>query len=360
MNAAVIVLSDLFLSPETALELPAQPGLSALALIARFGDRQALPGGWREWVAHWARSAGGGSASARTPVAPATAAATVAAAAVWRERQVWIRPDGASSPATVWLASPVHLLTGLATAHLDRRGILRLSPDEKRLLAEDFRGVFAGTGFALIPLHSDGFLLSAPELPLTAAPEPARCVGENLAVSLAVRSGAPLLRQLGAEIEMWLHGHALNSNRQQAGLPPITALWLWGGGPAPREAPAAASPVAVAAFGADPFVDGLWSAGAAAASALPAQSAEVFGYAGARPVLVVEEVGRMLHSHPQWLLPDALAEFDRSLLAPAVQRLRGGQLESLHVLANDRCLSLRRSNLLRFWRRRLRAEAAFR
>ncbi|MFH2134900.1 MAG: hypothetical protein ABII81_06940 [Pseudomonadota bacterium] len=37
-------------------------------------------------------------------------------------------------------------------------------------------------------------------------------------------------RALGNEMQMLLHGHALNQKRLAAGLPPITSLWLWGGG----------------------------------------------------------------------------------------------------------------------------------
>jgi hypothetical protein len=37
-------------------------------------------------------------------------------------------------------------------------------------------------------------------------------------------------RALGNEVQMLLHGHALNQKRLAAGLPPISSLWLWGGG----------------------------------------------------------------------------------------------------------------------------------
>jgi len=37
-------------------------------------------------------------------------------------------------------------------------------------------------------------------------------------------------RALGNEIQMLLHGHALNQKRLEAGVPPISSLWLWGGG----------------------------------------------------------------------------------------------------------------------------------
>ena len=37
-------------------------------------------------------------------------------------------------------------------------------------------------------------------------------------------------RALGNEIQMLLHGHPLNQRRAESGQPPVSSLWLWGGG----------------------------------------------------------------------------------------------------------------------------------
>jgi hypothetical protein len=46
-----------------------------------------------------------------------------------------------------------------------------------------------------------------------------------------------------------------------------------------------------------------------------------------------------------------MADIDRRFLLPAVQALRQGQFEQLHLLANDRHLMRRARDRFKFWRR---------
>jgi hypothetical protein len=139
----------------------------------------------------------------------------------------------------------VHLVAGLTSVHFDRRSVLHLPPEDLAVVESDFRRTFADTGFALRPLASGDFLLSGPQMPLAATLEPARSMGESITHD-SRGAGAPALRRLGAEIEMWLHDHPVNDTRARRGELPITGLWLWGAGPTPSvpsgqaNAPAAA------------------------------------------------------------------------------------------------------------------------
>lgn len=45
-----------------------------------------------------------------------------------------------------------------------------------------------------------------------------------------------LLRRLQMEAQMTLHGHPLNAAREAAGQRPVNSVWIWGCGPAPRQA----------------------------------------------------------------------------------------------------------------------------
>ena len=69
-----------------------------------------------------------------------------------------------------------------------------------------------------------------PEMSPADTEEPARAMGASLAQQAGT---SPALRKLGVEIEMWLHDHAINDTRRRRGDQPVTALWLWGGGPIP-------------------------------------------------------------------------------------------------------------------------------
>ncbi|HEV2269564.1 MAG TPA: hypothetical protein VGR92_08905 [Steroidobacteraceae bacterium] len=329
MRAIVIVIGDLYLEPQLARSEAAAPGIEYLA---RFGDKTTLTGGWRAWVADWL---------GRTQYAGATPA-SVAAAAL---------PDIPAGRA-VWLATPLHLIAGMTGLHCDRRSILRLERAELEVLAASFRDTFRGSGFDLHPLAGGELLLSSP--PQTAPPtttEPARMLLTSVAQALPRGEGALLLRRLGAEIEMWLHGHRVNDERVRRGAPPVATLWVWGGGTPAASSPAAAQGITDAAFGSDAYVRGLWRLAGGESRPMPVDWTAVIKEPRVQRALAVVEVAELLHADSSWRLAQAVAEIDRRLISPSLAALRGGAVERLVLLANDRSLTLRAADRWRLWRR---------
>jgi len=350
VHEAVIVIADLYLqSGELQGELAADAGaLTGLEYVGRFGERERLAGGWRRWLAHWL----GRGDLAGVPVA------TVAAAALAGGGGASARggPAGASAEqATCWIATPVELVAGLTRVHLDRRGIVRLAPDEQAMLAEAFERSFAGSGLRLEPLSDGQFLAVTPGVAAVTTTEPARCAGGVLTVPRGP-AAAPLLRLI-AEIEMWLHGAALNRARTARGAAAVTGLWLWG---ATGETHAASAPGAagngnrhgaIAGFGSDAFVAGLLRLAAGALRPLPAPADAVFADPGSERVVVVAELAGGLPPEEPWILSAAAAALDRQLIRPAVAALTGGSLERLTLIANDTRVAVGRRSGLKRWRR---------
>jgi hypothetical protein len=328
----VIVVTDLYLEPSPAgvgAGAGAAPGLEHLA---RFAQRKTLHEGWRAWVARWAGLARYAGA------APASVAAAPLAAALGSR--------------AVWLATPLHLIAGLTRLHFDRRGILRLPPGECEQLAVSFRDTFRDSGFDLHPLASGELLLSAPaEAVPSRSTEPARILLTSIDEALAVGEGAPALRRLSGEIEMWLHSHPINTRRAQLGAPGIATLWLWGGG-APAISPGTASRELDVAFGSDAYVEGLWRLAGGETRPMPVDWRAMIGEARAPRVLGVVEIAELLHAEASWRLADAVAEIDRRLISPSLDALHRGQLERLVLVANDRCCRIRAADRWRLWRRK--------
>jgi hypothetical protein len=350
----VLVISDLYL-PREPIDLPDGAALPGFQHVTRFGTRSKLVGGgWRSWLAQWL---GVDMRGAATP-------GTIAAKALGSVQGV---AQAAKAQATVWIATPIHLVTSLSSLHLDRRSILRLSPEDANALATEFQRVFHDSGFALRPLESGDFLLLGPPMQVADELEPARVMGESVADAQRRNGTDPTLRRLGAEIEMWLHEHPVNDARARRGEPSVTGLWLWGGGEVPSRAdmqqagggasaqpdtkqPTAASGTDIA-FGRDAYLQGLWASIGRKVTPLPQQLAEVFSYPEAQRAALVIEIGSMLHSAPTWTLFDALAHIDRVFVAPAVEALSASQLQRLVLLANDRELTLRAADRCKLWRR---------
>ncbi|HEY6482365.1 MAG TPA: hypothetical protein VIY54_02455 [Steroidobacteraceae bacterium] len=347
MHELVIVLSDLYLPPAGEAGEARHPLPPGLEHVARFASRVRLDAGWRNWVAGWlgAQSAGnvGRFAAATVAARPVLPIAAQSAA----DRAV---------NASVWLAEPVHLLTGLTSLHLERRALLRLAPDELAALASDFRTVFEGGAYELLPLATGNFLLLGPQVTQMTTAEPARCFGADISAGMPHGPEAGPLRRLSTEVQMWLHDHAINRARSACGEPPVNALWFWGEG-AVSAVPAAQAAFVLAAgtlaFGCDAFLAGLYARTGAEVLTLPAQLDGVFSYPRAQRAVLVLDVGQVLRSNSQWTLGDALAQIDLRFIAPAVQSLRAGRLRTLIVIANDWQLSLTARDRLKRWRRRL-------
>lgn len=303
---------------------------------ARFGSRERLPDGWRGWLSRWLNGGESG------------APATVAAASLLRAPRSTI-----ATTAHAWLATPMHLIAGLTSIHVDRRSILRLDAADQAALAADFQRVFHDSGFHLRPLDAGDFLMLGPQMPVAATLEPARFMGASMADARRGEAANSALLRLGAEIEMWLYDHPVNEGRRRRGEPPVTALWLWGGGDVAthRERTSATPHLPDIAFGRDSYLQGLWAGRGAKVAPLPEQLTDVFGYPQAQRAVLLIEIGVMLQSNSTWTIFDALAQIDRSFIVPAIEALKQGRCERLVIIANDHKLTLRARDRLKIWRR---------
>ena len=280
---------------------------------------------------------------------------------------------GASAPApgapsTLWLATPVHLIAGLTSLHLDRRSLLQLSAAELEGFAADFNQTFGGddpaAALRLRPLLPSGqFLLQAPANLKATTTEPALALVTDLEASLPKGPQAAPFKRLGAELEIWLHSHPLNEARRRRGELPVSTLWLWGGGPAPTPAHGASGPgarqdsasrpePATVVFGNDAYLVGLSGVSGVDVRALPAELAQVIAHTQAQRALVVTELTPLLHAQPHWTVFDAVADLDHRYMAPALTALTDGRLQGVSFIANNVELRVERGDRLKFWRRR--------
>jgi hypothetical protein len=347
MSEVAIILSDLYLGAsgrggiEDRHSAVPKAALPALARIARYAGVSPLGGSWRGWLAEWLGRADLAAACSTTP-------AVVAAAAL---PSTALRDAG-----SVWLATPLHLVAGLRSVHLDYRGVLKLDDATLDTLCADFAATFAARGFALQRLPGGGLLASGPQfadLPLTH--DPARLLGAGIGGSTVQGAGAAQLLQLGAELEMWLHAHPLNAARARRREPPLTTLWMWGGGEltarvtAPPPQPADSDAPFMTVFGEDPVLAGLCTLSGARLRP-PALNAHDILSSGAERTAVVIELFRTDQPQPATLL-DLLQHLDEWVLAPVIRALKDGAIRQLTLIANDRCSVLAARAGLRFWRR---------
>jgi hypothetical protein len=379
----VIIISDLYFPSGEGEGSPVgqvSGALPGLEYAARFGETITLEDGWRAWLARWlgcddlagaapasvAAAALADGAGAALGVGAGAAAGPDADAAADAGSDAGARVGEVAPHSTAWIATPVHLIAGLTSLHLDRRSILRLPQADLTRFSSDFQRVFSGSEILLKPMDSGEFLISDLSALRTLTTEPARALATGLGESLPQGADAPVLKRFGAELEMWLHEHPVNEARTKRGELPVSTLWLWGGGGSTTHADLAGSskPPSLAtggddshdaesdiAFGSDAYLAGLWRLRGGESQPLPDQLSDVFSYPRAHRATLVVEVGPMLHANSHWTVFEALAELDRRFVSPALAALRRGEVECVVLAANDRRLLVRRGDRLKFWRR---------
>ena len=138
----------------------------------------------------------------------------------------------------VWLAELVHLALGTDQATLLDPGAMDLLAQETAALLETARPLFEDTGFAVEALSPERWRLRLPEglRPQTASPM--AVAGQRLNEWWRQDAETRPWRRLLNEIQMAWHNHPVNDDRAARGLPPVNALWLYGGGTPWKAAPA--------------------------------------------------------------------------------------------------------------------------
>lgn len=288
----------------------------------RFGAARPVRGGWRAGVA----------ALLDRPDLGRIAVAELVAAQ--------LAPDIAAHR---WIASPVHLVAGTDRLHWPPDPIVGLRGEEAKELATSFnRTLGDAAGPELRALDDGSLLLGGLPAPDAQTHDPlGPVVPEGVAGMLPSGPGAPALRSLMSEIEMWLHGHAVNAARERNGERSISTLWLWGGGAAlDAGGPAVADPAAAAAMQGTVLLTsdvGVRTLAAAAGvhceDPPPDANALLRNPRTTRAIAIVDE-----RAAGQAWVPAAVAA------------LRGGVLSELTLMSADRAVVARPSDRLRFWR----------
>jgi len=272
----------------------------------------------------------------------------------WPAAPYCLLADGGEPGLHHWLrADPVHLKLEGGQLVLADSGVFPVSQQEAESLADSLNAHFSGDGLVFYPLRPDRWYLRverAPALETTALSEAA---GRSIDALLPCGADAPYWRARLNDIQMLLHVHAVNEERESAGKLPINSVWLWGGGKLQEAVPAPFNAV----WSRDPFAAGLAQAARVAARNLPEDAADFLragASAGVNLILLDRLRGPAQYGDAQgWR--EGLQQLERDWFAPLLQALRQERIGmlSLHALGPAGALSVEatRGDLRRFWRR---------
>jgi len=228
---------------------------------------------------------------------------------------------GVDPGAAFWLAAdPVTLTVGRSDVRL--AGVVEdLSRADADALVATLNAHFAGDGLAFVAPRPDAFFVRATTRTRVVTHPPDAALGRPLHQLLPEGADADVWRRWQAEIEMLLHEHPVNIERERTGRSPANSVWFSCGGTMPQPP---VSAVSIRTFAAAGIAATLAAHVGSPACALPGHLGTAREDAGAAASIVV-------------VLERALdiATLERSWAAPARDALAGGAFESVTLLADD-------------------------
>jgi hypothetical protein len=157
-------------------------------------------------------------------------------------------------------------------------------------------------------------------------------IGQNLVAWMPEGPSGRACRKLQNEIQMLWHDHPVNLQRQQRGLKPINAFWLWGGADADAAVNHHDAPLLVG--DGEPWLAALGqaSAGADLETMLTIHSSMADG--GALVVLGTLNQAGLASDWSHWLMQ--MQQLEQQWFAPALQALKQGRIKRCTLVLSNR------------------------
>lgn len=256
----------------------------------------------------------------------------------------------AAARSDCWLcADPVHLRFHHERIVLADAGAFALDAAEAAALVAALNDHFADIGDFRMATPRRWYVRLRDDLS-GATPPLSAVAGRRIAGELPEQATAARLQRWLNEIQMVLHGHPVNSAREDAGLPAVNSLWFWGAG----RLAAPAAPAQRAVWSRDPLVKGLARAGGLVAEDLPADLAQLLARPAGDHLVVADQLLAPVVYEDGSAWRDQLGHLERTWFAP-LRRALGGPIRHLTLTAPTiyGCLewSIAAGERWKFWRR---------
>ena len=250
-----------------------------------------------------------------------------------------------------WLrADPVHLRLEQAGLSLIPGSWCGISRDEADACVATLNRHFDGR-HSFVAIRPDQWCLRSDiDAPLGSA-SPLELAGRDVDESLPKDAYSAQWHALLNEIQMALHDHPVNAEREQRGAAPINSVWLWGAGRRPKSVQGPWHSLTAD----DALAAGLGQLAGMRRRGVPGSAAEWFDRAPeeGRHLIVLDALRAVLALSGAGEHADRLAALEARWFAPLLEALRTHRIGMVTVHAPDsgRRYETIRGDLRRFWRR---------
>ena len=273
----------------------------------------------------------------------------------WPIAPLTLELDGGEAGTDYWLrADPVHLQVSRERVTLVDNALFDLNESEAQGLVASLNAHFAADGPSFHCFAPKRWYVRAkgpPRVQTMSLPEVA---GQDIQMHLPTGADAGPWHRIFNEVQMLLHGHAVNEARESSGVPAVNSVWFWGGGNRPG---VPGRPFA-RVWSNEPLASALAVASDTATAAVPESGPAWLQSAGrehARHLIVLEDLATPTAYHDMAEWRSRLLALEARWFAPLAEALSAGTISELALVAPlaTACwrFDARRRDLLKFWRR---------
>lgn len=222
--------------------------------------------------------------------------------------------------AAILFADPVTLVAGRDDILFQGR-VDDLTASHAHTLVALLNAHFADDGVVLHAPRPDAWFVTA-EAVRTLATTPPAAIRDAIYPHLPRGEAAKAWRRWLSEMQMLLHEHAINEERERAGLAPVTGVWIWGGG---RQ------------DWADPLPDAVWIAPDGRLGDAVRGLARRAGRSAIAPPASLAAVSPTTAVHavlPPARAADEVAALDAAWLVPAADALARGTFDTITLIGD--------------------------
>ncbi len=215
-------------------------------------------------------------------------------------------------------------------------------------LASTINEHLAGRGYTFATYAAGTWLLRCEDIIDCESRDPAAAAGCNIHDYMPSGPDGARMRSLMNELQMVLHEHPVNEQRERRREPMVNAVWLWGfGAPVNRGATEFKGPLLASD---DPWLRGLWQLNGAetvewTCSAQTIERTPSWPLPNAAGDCIVA-----VAQPPAVDTADALAIIERQLLEPIRSELKAGKVGTVAVLTGARVVVVDSTARFKFWR----------
>lgn len=272
----------------------------------------------------------------------------------WPVAPIMVQMDSSSTGSVsngYWLrADPVHLRIENNHILLVDGQMLNVSSKEANDLADNINELLIKDGLTLLPLHPYRWYVHSDEIPVMQTRLLSEVAGRNINDQLPVGDDSIVWVKRLNEVQMLLHEHSINRQREINGEPVINSLWLWGGGVMPQNLMAVPCEI----WSNHDLMQGLANAAGMKCLSLPSNVSEwLSSVRDKRQVIVLDNLSKSVCYRDIVTWRNELVKLEDTWFSPLLDLLNKRQIAKLTVTVlgkrATKIFSLTPSSLWKLW-----------